>query len=108
MTRFAAGPAAFEIVSAPSQPQIAWCHGFFVAPAARGKGHAHQAKRAQEEILRGLAYDYALCTVMASNHAQKRVLEKAGWNYLVDFPSGRQDALIEIWGHPINHGGNAK
>lgn len=108
MSRFAVGPAAFEIESAPSQPQIAWCHGFFVAPAARGKGHAHQAKRAQEEILRGLAYDYALCTVMASNHAQKRVLEKAGWIYLDEFYNCRQDAVIEIWKHHINHGGNAK
>lgn len=108
MSRFAVGPAAFEIDSLPSQPQVAICHGFFVASAARGKGCAHQAKRAQEEILRGLAYDYALCTVMASNHAQKRVLEKAGWRYLDEFRSDRQDALVEIWGNEINHGGNTK
>ena len=108
MTRYSIREAAFEIDSLPSQPQVAICHGFFVASAARGKGYAHQAKRAQEEILRGLAYDYALCTVMASNHAQKRVLEKAGWRYLDEFHSDRQDALVEIWGHEINHGGNAK
>ena len=47
MTRYAVGPAAFEIDSLPSQCQVAICHGFFVAPASRGKGVAHQAKKAQ-------------------------------------------------------------
>ena len=53
MTRYAYGPAAFEIDSLPSQCQVAICHGFFVAPASRGKGVAHQAKKAQAEILKG-------------------------------------------------------
>lgn len=108
MTRYAIGNAAFEIDSLPSQCQVAICHGFFVAPTARGKGIAHQAKKAQAEILKGLAYDYAICTVMADNQAQKRVLEKAGWKRLDGFNSGRQDAQIELWGHHVEHGGNAK
>lgn len=108
MTRYAVGPAAFEIDSLPSQCQVAICHGFFVAPEARGKGIAHQAKKAQAEILKGLAYDYAICTVMANNDAQKRVLEKAGWECIAEFYSARQDAQIEIWGYEINHGGNSQ
>ena len=98
MTRYAVGPAAFEIDSLPSQCQVAICHGFFVAPEARGQGHAHVAKQAQAEILKSLAYDFAICTVMASNYPQKRVLEKAGWARLAEFYSARQDELIEIWG----------
>lgn len=104
MTRYAVGPAAFEIDSLPSQCQVAICHGFFVAPASRGKGIAHQAKKAQAEILKGLAYDYAICTVMADNGAQKHVLEKAGWARIAEFHSARQDARIEIWGKEINEG----
>ena len=104
MTRYAVGPAAFEIDSLPSQCQVAICHGFFVAPASRGKGVAHQAKKAQAEILKGLAYDYAICTVVAGNHAQKHVLEKAGWACVAEFYSARQDAQIEIWGKKINEG----
>ena len=104
MTRYAVGPAAFEIDSLPSQCQVAICHGFFVAPASRGKGVAHQAKKAQAEILKGLAYDYAIFTVVACNHAQKHVLEKAGWRCLDQFYSARQDTRIEIWGKEINEG----
>ncbi len=108
MSRFAVGPAAFEIDSLPSQPQVAICHGFFVDPASRGKGIAHQGKKAQAEILKGLAYDYAICTVLADNQAQKHVLERAGWECIAEFYSARQDAQVEIWGHEINHGGNTR
>lgn len=107
MSRFSVGSGAFEVDSLPSQPQVAICHGFFVAPSARGQGFSHQLKKAQAEILKGLAYDYAICTVMASNEAQKRVLEKAGWAPLAGFYSARQDAQIEIWGAEVKHGGNA-
>lgn len=105
MTRYAVGHTAFEIDSLPSQPQVAICHGFFVAPASRGKGIAHQGKKAQAEILKGLAYDYAICTVLADNQAQKRVLERAGWECIAEFYSARQDAHVDIWGHEINQGG---
>ena len=108
MTRYAIGPAAFEIDSLPSQCQVAICHGFFVAPAARGKGIANHAKKAQAEILKGLAYDYSICTVMADNQAQKHVLEKAGWECIAEFYSARQDAQIELWGFEVNQGVNAK
>lgn len=54
MTRYAVGPAAFEIDSLPSQCQVAICHGFFVKPEARGMGRAHIAKKAQAEILKSL------------------------------------------------------
>ena len=106
MTRYAYGPAAFEIDSLPSQCQVAICHGFFVAPESRGMGHAHLAKQEQAEILKGLAYDYAICTVVSSNQAQKRVLEKAGWECIAEFVSRRQDEHVEIWGFEVNQGGN--
>ena len=66
--------------------------------------NAHLAKQEQAEILKGLAYDYAICTVMADNTAQKHVLEKAGWMPLDQFYSARQDTRIEIWGKEINEG----
>ena len=105
MTRYAYGPAAFEIYSLPSQCQVGICHGFFVAPEARGMGHAHLAKQEQAEILKGLAYDYAICTVVSSNQAQKLVLEKAGWECIAEFVSRRQDEHVEIWGLEVNQEG---
>ena len=106
MTRYAVGAAAFEIDSLPSQCQVAICHGFFVKPEARGMGKAHIAKKAQAEILKSLAYDYAICTVMDSNWPQKRVLEKAGWACLASFYSARQDEQIEIWGKATHNEGD--
>lgn len=106
MTRYAYGPSAFEIDSLPSQCQVAICHGFFVKPESRGQGLAHLAKMEQARLLKDLAYDYAICTVMASNQAQKRVLEKAGWAHLTEFYSARQDEQIEIWGKATHHEGD--
>ena len=102
MTRYAVAHGAFEIDSLPSQVQVAICHGFFIDPPARGKGHAHQTKKAQTEVLKGLAYDYAICTVVSSNTAQKRVLEKAGWSCIAEFFSRRQSERVEIWGFEVN------
>ena len=102
MTRYAVAHGAFEIDSLPSQVQVAICHGFFIDPPARGNGHAHQTKKAQTEILKGLAYDYAICTVVSGNTAQKRVLAKAGWSCIAKFTSRRQDERVEIWGFEVN------
>lgn len=98
MTRFATEDGAFEIDSLPSQCQVGICHGFYVNPDKRGQGLAHALKQEQNEVLSGLGYDYGLCTVAESNWAQKAVLEKAGWRFLDNFSSSRQNECIEIWG----------
>ena len=38
MTRYCTQYGAYEIDSVPGQPQLAHCHGFFVAPEHRGTG----------------------------------------------------------------------
>ena len=99
MTRFAAEDGAFEIDSLPSQCQVAICHGFYVKPDSRGQGLAHALKQYQNDCIKDLGYNYAICTVVAANMAQKRVLARQGWVKLTDFRSERQDEDVEIWGH---------
>ena len=99
MTRFATKDGAFEIDSLPSQCQVGICHGFYVNPDKRGQGAAHGLKQYQNDCIIGLGYNYAICTVVATNMAQKRVLARHGWLKLTDFYSKRQDEDVEIWGH---------
>lgn len=98
MTRFAAKDGAFEIDSLPSQCQVAICHGFYIKPDSRGQGAAHTLKQYQNDCIKDLGYNYAICTVLASNYAQKSVLKNQGWIKLADFCSDRQNETVELWG----------
>lgn len=96
--RFATEAGAYEIDSVPSQPQVAHCHGFFVHNDRRGRGLAHELKNHQNLMLSRLGYDFATCTVCASNAAQKKVLARAGWRSLASFVSSKTGEPVELWG----------
>ncbi|WP_306602512.1 hypothetical protein [Azonexus sp.] len=100
-TRYASEFGAFEISPIPGQPQLAHCHGFFIVPAGRGKGLGTQQKLEQMRLLDESLYDYATCTVDAENAAQKRVLTKTGWTFLVAFDNRRTGKKTELWGWEI-------
>ena len=102
MTRYAHPEGAYEIDTIPAQPQIANCYGFFVRSSVRGKGFGHQLKRKQMARLAQEHYDYATATVDASNHAQKRVLTKAGFRRLDAFSNTKTGSTTELWGCAIS------
>ncbi|MER2626809.1 MAG: GNAT family N-acetyltransferase [Accumulibacter sp.] len=104
--RFATRVGAYEIDSVPSQPQVAHCHAFFVPKHLRGQGLAHILKTRQKETLVSLGYDYATCTVCASNVAQQRVLARAGWVRLASFASSKTSEEVEIWGWAVQGKGS--
>ncbi len=97
MTRYCTEYGAYEIDSVPGQPQLAHCHGFFVAPEHRGKGLGHFLKQEQMQMLASLRYDAATCTVDGSNTAQKRVLESAGWVKAGVFTNSKTGSVTELW-----------
>lgn len=99
--RFATPAGVFEIDSVPAQPQVAHCHGFFVHRHLRGKGMAHRLKTQQMGTLFRLGYDFATCTVCASNAAQKKVLARAGWRSLASFVSSKTGEQVELWGRAV-------
>lgn len=96
--RFATPFGAYEIDSFQSQPQVAHCHGFFVHQETRGEGLAHLLKKHQMANIVQLGYDFATCTVCASNAAQKKVLTRAGWRRLASFVSSKTGEQVELWG----------
>lgn len=102
MTRYCTAYGAYEIDSTPGQPQVAHCHSFFVAQKLRGQGLAHHLKKHQHVTLASLGYDFATCTVSAGNHAQKRVLEAAGWSQLSRFDNARTGEMTELWGRSLH------
>lgn len=98
MARYSTEYGAYEIESVPSQPQIAHCHGLFIRPSCRGRGLGHELKAHQMRQLRGLGYDYATCTVDASNDRQRAVLERAGWRHLQNIPNNKSGGVTQLWG----------
>lgn len=101
MARYVSDFGAFEVSPTPGQPQVAHCHGFFVIPVGRGRGIGTAQKIKQMEVLTEELYDYATCTVDASNVAQKRVLEKTGWQCLAVFDNSRTGGKTELWGWDV-------
>ena len=49
-----------------------------------------------------LGYDYALCTVDASNRAQVVILAKNGWQHLATFQSTKTEHHVSLWGKDLN------
>jgi hypothetical protein len=97
--KFAMQYGAFEIESMPGQPQVAICHSFFVPETLRGRGLAHALKQDQIRVLIDQHYDFAICTVAASNVRQISVLKRAGWSPIV---TGFQNS--RIGGHTLIFG----
>lgn len=104
MTRFANNTGAFHIEPAPSQPQLAHCHGFFVRHDMRGRGHGSVLKEQQMKCLKNLGYDFAICTVDGQNQAQITILEQAGWQMLVEFNNSKTGGTTMLWGKAITKG----
>lgn len=107
MTRYANNAGSFHIEPAPSQPQLAHCHGFFIRHEMRRRGHGHILKEQQTRTLEQLGYDYAICTVDGQNQAQITILAQAGWRKLDDFYNSKTGGTTQLWGRNIRNGGAA-
>lgn len=98
------GVGVFEVSPLPGQPQVAHCHALFVPPEYRGKGFGKVLKAAQNKYLQEQLFDYAFCTVLENNKAQKRILEQSGWEYKDLFFDRRQGCYVEVWGYCVPQG----
>lgn len=101
MTRHAIPAGSYHVEPLPGQPQVAHCHGFFVPIDRRGMKLGHMLKEHQLSTLVAEHYDYATATVDASNHAQKRMLTKAGFRRLDSFTNTKTGGSTELWGRAI-------
>ena len=86
-----------EITTMPGCSQICIFHNVFVKPEARNKGIGSRAHYERLCEARALGYQMALCTVISSNIAQKKILSKAGWKYHQFFNSEKTENPVELW-----------
>lgn len=96
--RFAHNSGAYHIEPAPSQPQLAHCHGFYVDHDKRRQGLGSVLKAQQMRTLSQLGYDFAICTVDGQNQAQITILQQAGWNVLAEFDNRKTGGITQVWG----------
>lgn len=99
MMRHSNEDGSFEITSLPGQSQVAICHSFFVRTSRRGRGLGKGLKTTQNNVLRQLHYDFAICTVAEKNIAQKTILTHSGWRFMSSFYNTRLSETTEIWGY---------
>ena len=87
----------FSIDSMPNQPSVALCYDFTIIPEYRGTKASHQLKAYQMKLLHELHYTVAICTTQASNEAQNKVLQAAGWVITSEFYDIRTGHKVYIW-----------
>lgn len=95
--RYATREGFYSILEMPNQPNMAICYDFTIYPDFRGQKSAHVLKAHQMDNLRRQGFTTAICTTQASNFAQNRVLEKAGWTFLCSFIDQRTNSNAIMW-----------
>lgn len=92
----------YSVDPMPNQPSVAWCSDFTVYIHHRGKGFAHWLKREQNGVLKNCGFTLAMCSVKESNSAQIRVLQHAGWTYVISFNDVRTGEHVQIWNYRVD------
>lgn len=90
-----------EITSLPGCDQIAVFHNTWVPKKDQhfGRGSAAHIDRLVEA--RQLGYDFAICTVVHTNTAERAILHKNGWKLFTHFHSSKTGSDVELWGKYI-------
>lgn len=90
-----------ELTTLPGCTQIVVSHSVFLPKNKRGLGKGSKAHSARLAYMEDLGYDYAICTVDATNTAEISILEKNGWNKLSSFLSSKTNHLVLLYGRQI-------
>ncbi len=89
---------SYRIDDLPGNSQIAVSNAAFIHPNQRGKGHGKKVHKEKLNLMIELGYDIALCTVVTSNEPQIRIVEKNGWEKLMQFKSKKTGNDIILFG----------
>ena len=95
--RFANEHGFYELNPFPGSNQIVVSNHAFIRPEFREKGLGQ--KQHKERLLKAkeLGYDIIMCTVRRDNGAEKHILTKFGWGFLMAFRSTETEHELEIW-----------
>lgn len=96
--RFANQFGYCELNSFPGCSQMVVSNHAFIYPQHRGKGKGKINHELRLERARTLGFDYIMCTVKATNGAERAILEKNGWKELDMFLNSETGNEVVIYG----------
>ena len=99
--RFPTEHGCFELEGLPGCRQIVVSTNAFIEEEYRGKGNGNKAHQSRLQLMRELRYDYAICTVVSTNEAQRHILASNGWKKLDEFKSRVTKNTVELWSRKI-------
>lgn len=76
--------------------QICVSHSTFLI-GKKGLGSGSKAHEDRLLKMKELGYDSALCTVVASNKAQVKIMEKFGWKLAGSFTSSKTENTVNLY-----------
>lgn len=91
------GVVSFHLTMLPGCCGYLVSHESFVYYEFRRKGIATVLQSIKEEIAREEGYTHMMCTTMASNMSQNRILEKHGWTKVHEGVNGRTNNNLYMW-----------
>lgn len=85
----------------PGSTQVAVFHSAFVLPQYRNQGIGGFAHKARLQLAKDQLYDFAICTVDATNKYQIRNLTANDWSVRGSFTSKKTGHLVLIYGREL-------
>ena len=93
-----------ELHSLPGCNQLVVSTHAFIKKVMRGKGWGRVRNKEQLKRATKLGYDYILCTVVACNTAQIKILENNGWKKLDSFNNKVTENEVLLYGRNLIKG----
>lgn len=87
----------FNLTELPGCCGVVVSHGALVHEKFRGKGVGDLLHKLRLEAAKEQGYGLALCTTIAGNEEQKKILLKNGWVCFQTFKNPKTRHLIELW-----------
>ena len=96
--RFSTKEGFYELNPFPGCNQVVISNHAFIAAEHRGMGLGKKQHTDRLEKIKELHYDYALCSVNASNRKEIHILNTNGWKLLDTFHNKETTNMVELWG----------
>lgn len=86
-----------ELNPFPGCNQIVVSNHAFIEEQYRGGGHGSVAHQDRLKLIKELGYDLVLCTSIAGNHVQTKILENNKWSRVASFKNRETGNWVYLW-----------
>jgi RimJ/RimL family protein N-acetyltransferase len=92
----------YELNHFPGCNQIVISNHSCIYPKYRGKGLGTQLAREKIQVATDEGFDYMIATVVSTNTAQLKIMEKNGWKLLDTFFNRESGNEVNIFGRRLS------